>query len=253
MTRKYSNSNSNNQRNNNPRGNRGEKNRGRTVSKSTNNDLRRNNQNHNNNENLSQRTNLISQDSMIAVDADELERRRRRAERFEKFLDPQQLASTGADASLISNKINTNRNSRKGGMILSKDNNTKDDVKESIIADDYKELTQIDIVSNFFELLLLELRLIDLLSSVSSSPIISKSISNTSTKRQQRLKAHDWFIEKSPPIRLSELGYWDKLFLVIDMEYDNETCEIDNYNSIEDSVNEWVDLMNKGVKQLSIE
>ncbi|CAG8700805.1 43203_t:CDS:2 [Gigaspora margarita] len=240
MTRKYSNS--TNQRNNNPRGNRGGKNRGRAASRSTNNDSHRNN-----------RTSLISQDSTIAVDADELERRKRRAERFGKFLDPQQLASTGADANLNSNKSNNNRSSHKGSMISNKDNITKDDAKEYIIADGYKEITQIDIVSNFFELLSLELRLINLLSSVSSSPIISKSISNTGTKRQQRLKAHDWFIEKSPPISLSELGYWDKLFLIMDMEYDNESCEIENYNSNEDTVNEQVDLVNMGVKQLSIE
>ncbi|CAG8783154.1 17364_t:CDS:2, partial [Cetraspora pellucida] len=144
-----------------------------------------NNQNYNNNECRSQRTSLISQDLTTAVDAEELERRKKRI-----------------DANLSYNKSSSDKSSRNVDIISNK--NPKHDVKEHIITDDYKEPTQIDNVSNFFELLLLELRLVDLLSSMSSSPNI--------VKRQPRLKAHDWFIEKSSPMRLSEFGYCDKLF-----------------------------------------
>ncbi|CAG8806157.1 4429_t:CDS:2 [Cetraspora pellucida] len=253
MTRKHSNF--TNQRNNNPRGNRSRRNRGRgVVSGNTNNDLHQNNQNYNNNECRSQRTSLISQDLTTAVDAEELERRKKRAERFEKFLEPQQLTSTGIDANLAYNKSSSDKSSRNVDIISNK--NPKHDVKEHIITDDYKEPTQIDNVSNFFELLLLELRLVDLLSSMSSSPTISKPLSNTNpnsspniVKRQPRLKAHDWFIEKSSPMRLSEFGYWDKLFLMMDMEYNKENYEIENYVN-ED---EWVKLVNNGLKKLSID
>ncbi|CAG8478593.1 2806_t:CDS:2 [Scutellospora calospora] len=239
MTRKYSNN--TNQRNGISRG-RGGRNRGRAISRSTNNDL------HNNNETFSQRTSLIS------VDAEELERRKKRAERFEKFLDPKQSTSKETDANL--NRNNTNRSSQSGKIISKKDII----VKEYIQKDNIKESAQIDTVSNFLELLLLELRLIDLLSSTQSSPSVSKSLSNTNSilssntvilpKKQQRLRAHDWFIEKSSPKRLSELGYWDKLFSIMDMEFYKE---IECFNVDENAINEWVKLVDNGMKKLSIE
>lgn len=69
-------------------------------------------------------------------------------------------------------------------------------------------------------------------------------------QNQNRSKAQDWFIEKSQPICLNDLGYWDKLFSLFDAakleddDYNNQKCGQRQSSFLDESI--------KGLQELSI-
>ncbi|CAG8655691.1 11498_t:CDS:2, partial [Acaulospora colombiana] len=173
------------------------------------------------NKNWNHYESILSQDNVINVDSEELEKRKRRAARFGSSLDSYQsekpknnnLTSTGKNDDLIySGKVISNKSDGKNKKTHGKD-------KDTII------YTMEDVM-NFLEVLLLEWRLATILKSSLCDNAITSPSNHSSVSRyfgkQHRLKAQDWFIEKSRPVSLKELGYWNKLFLLMDMEYDNE-------------------------------